>query len=86
MIDTSKAHPPIVDRESWQAARDGLLSLEKVATHLQDVVAASRRRLPMTEVENYIFQSKHRHVASGMEPGMRETLDRLEEFLFTLAQ
>jgi predicted dithiol-disulfide oxidoreductase (DUF899 family) len=59
MIDTSKAHPPIVDRESWQAARVGLLSLEKVATHLQDVVAAARRRLPMTEVQNYTFQSEH---------------------------
>jgi uncharacterized protein YndB with AHSA1/START domain len=25
------------------------------------------------------------HIASGMEPGMRETLDRLEQFLTTLA-
>lgn len=35
-----------------------------------------------------LYQSKadrDGHAASGMEPGMRETLDRLEQFLITLA-
>lgn len=59
MIDTTTAHPPVVDREDWHAARDGLLGLEKVATHLQDSIAAARRRLPMTEVENYTFQGEN---------------------------
>lgn len=53
MIDTTKAHPPIVDRETWQTARENLLGLEKVETRLRDAIAASRRRLPMTEVANY---------------------------------
>ncbi len=58
MIDTTKAHPPVVDRETWQSARDGLLGLEKVETRLRGAVAASRRRLPMTEVQNYTFESQ----------------------------
>ncbi len=53
MIDTSQAHPPVVDRDQWDRARDDLLSLEKVETRLRDAIAAARRRLPMTEVPNY---------------------------------
>jgi len=55
MIDTALAHPPIVDRERWTQARDALLPLEKAETRLRDAVAAQRRRLPMTEVDNYTF-------------------------------
>jgi len=55
MIDTALAHPPIVDRERWTQARNALLPLEKAETHLRDAVAAQRRRLPMTEVDNYAF-------------------------------
>ncbi len=55
MIDTSKAHPPIVTRETWNDARNALLPLEKAETRLRDAVAVQRRRLPMTEVENYTF-------------------------------
>ncbi|ULH16977.1 DUF899 domain-containing protein (plasmid) [Deinococcus sp. KNUC1210] len=55
MIDTSAAHPPIVDRDTWSQARQALLPLEKSATRLNDAVAAQRRRLPMTPVENYTF-------------------------------
>lgn len=58
MIDTSAAHPPIVDREAWQQARNALLPLEKAETRLRDAVAAQRRRLPMTEVENETFQGE----------------------------
>lgn len=55
MIDTTEAHPPIVDRAAWEEKRNELLPKEKEATKLLDAVAAQRRRLPMTEVENYTF-------------------------------
>jgi len=45
------AGPPIVDRDTWQAARDELLVREKAHTRAGDEVAAARRRLPMTEVD-----------------------------------
>jgi len=45
------AVPPIVDRETWQAARDELLVREKAHMRQGDAVAAARRRLPMTEVD-----------------------------------
>jgi predicted dithiol-disulfide oxidoreductase (DUF899 family) len=44
------ATPPVVDRESWQAACDALLVREKAHTREGDAIAAARRRLPMTEV------------------------------------
>ncbi|GGJ46715.1 DUF899 domain-containing protein [Deinococcus roseus] len=50
------AHPPIVDRETWQQTRSSLLKLEKASTRMQDAIAAQRRRLPMTRVDNYAFQ------------------------------
>lgn len=59
MIDTRTAHPPIVDRAAWTQARQALLPLEKAATRLNDAVAAQRRRLPMTPVENYTFVGTH---------------------------
>jgi uncharacterized protein YndB with AHSA1/START domain len=40
-----------------------------------------------TLISRMFYKSKEnrdRHVASGMEPGMRETLDRLENFLTTM--
>uniref|UniRef100_UPI0028699079 DUF899 family protein n=1 Tax=Deinococcus sp. TaxID=47478 RepID=UPI0028699079 len=55
MIDTAAAHPPIVNRAAWTAARDALLPLEKAGTRLRDAIAAQRRRLPMTPLENYTF-------------------------------
>ncbi len=55
MIKTNAAHPPIVDRATWTQARKALLPLEKIATRLNDVVAAERRRLPMTPVKNDTF-------------------------------
>jgi predicted dithiol-disulfide oxidoreductase (DUF899 family) len=58
MINTTNAHPPVVDLETWQRARNDLLTLEKVGTRLTDAIAAQRRRLPMTEVENYTFTGK----------------------------
>jgi predicted dithiol-disulfide oxidoreductase (DUF899 family) len=43
--------PPVVDRVTWQAARDELLVREKAHTREGDALAAARRRLPMVEVD-----------------------------------
>ena len=45
------AVPEIVDRATWQAARDALLAREKAHTHEADAIAAARRRLPMVEID-----------------------------------
>ena len=45
------AAPQIVERETWQAARDELLVREKAHMRAGDAIAAARRRLPMTEVD-----------------------------------
>jgi predicted dithiol-disulfide oxidoreductase (DUF899 family) len=42
--------PPVVDLDTWQAARDELLGREKAHTREGDAIAAARRRLPMTPV------------------------------------
>jgi len=49
--DKPPAVPQIVDRDTWQAARDELLVREKAHTREGDAIAAARRRLPMTEVD-----------------------------------
>jgi predicted dithiol-disulfide oxidoreductase (DUF899 family) len=61
MTDTiTKALPPIVSREEWQVARDGLLEKEKAYTRAGDALAAERRRLPMVEItEPYVFTGEH---------------------------
>lgn len=43
--------PDVVDRATWQAARDALLVREKEHTRAGDALAASRRALPMLEVD-----------------------------------
>jgi predicted dithiol-disulfide oxidoreductase (DUF899 family) len=43
--------PEIVDRDTWQARLDELLVREKAHTREGDAIAASRRRLPMVEVD-----------------------------------
>ena len=45
------ALPPVVDRATWNAARDQLLILEKAHTRQGDALAAARRRLPAVEVD-----------------------------------
>jgi predicted dithiol-disulfide oxidoreductase (DUF899 family) len=47
----SPALPPVVDRKTWQEARNALLAREKAHTHEGDAIAAARRRLPMVEVD-----------------------------------
>jgi predicted dithiol-disulfide oxidoreductase (DUF899 family) len=46
--------PPVVDRATWEAARDELLVREKAHTREGDAIAAARRRLPMVEVDGTI--------------------------------
>jgi hypothetical protein len=43
--------PPVVDRATWQTARDELLVREKAHTREGDALAAARRRLPMVEID-----------------------------------
>ena len=47
---TASALPPVVDRQTWQAALDDLRVREKAATRALDAIAAQRRRLPMVEL------------------------------------
>ena len=44
--------PPIVSKEEWEAARQGLLVREKELTRARDAMAAERRRMPWLAVEN----------------------------------
>ncbi|GAB3243158.1 DUF899 family protein [Kineosporia babensis] len=46
--------PPVVDRATWQAARDELLVREKAHTREGDAIAAARRQLPMVEFDSTI--------------------------------
>ncbi|MFJ2635674.1 DUF899 family protein [Streptomyces sp. NPDC087422] len=46
--------PPVVDMETWQAARDELLVREKAHTREGDAIAAARRRLPMVEFDGSV--------------------------------
>jgi predicted dithiol-disulfide oxidoreductase (DUF899 family) len=46
--------PPVVDRATWQAARDELLVREKAHTREGDAIAAARRRLPMVEFDGTV--------------------------------
>lgn len=51
---TSTGRPPIVDLDTWQAARDELLVREKAHTREGDAIAAARRRLPMVEFDGTV--------------------------------
>ena len=46
--------PPVVDRATWQTARDELLVREKAHTREGDALAAARRRLPMVELDGTV--------------------------------
>jgi predicted dithiol-disulfide oxidoreductase (DUF899 family) len=51
MIQSVIAHPNIVEREEWLAARTALLEHEKELTQHRDSVNAERRRLPMVKLD-----------------------------------
>lgn len=54
---TGIAHPPIVSREQWLAARTRLLAKEKEFTRQRDALNAERRRLPIVRIDrNYLFE------------------------------
>ncbi len=56
MTTHEPAHPPIVAREDWVAARQTLLAHEKELTKQYDRVSAERRRLPMVKLDKpYTF-------------------------------
>ena len=46
--------PPVVDLDTWQAAREELLVREKAHTREGDALAAARRRLPMVEFDGTV--------------------------------
>ncbi len=46
--------PPVVDRATWEAARDELLVREKAHMHEGDAIAAARRLLPMVEIDGTV--------------------------------
>ena len=49
--------PDVVSRDQWLEARRRLLAQEKEMTRSRDELNASRRRLPMVEVDkNYVFE------------------------------
>lgn len=57
MTTATPAHPEIVSREQWLAARLELLAKEKDLTRRQDALSAQRRRLPMVRIDKeYIFE------------------------------
>jgi predicted dithiol-disulfide oxidoreductase (DUF899 family) len=51
MTTQDTGRPPVVDLDTWQAARDELLVREKAHTREGDAIAAARRRLPMVEFD-----------------------------------
>lgn len=53
-----EAAPPVVDRASYDAALAEQVEREKEVTRHDDRVAAARRRLPMTGVDDYVFAGK----------------------------
>lgn len=53
--DQPQAAPPVVDRAQFEAALAEQVGAEKEVTRHNDRVSASRRRLPMVEVQDYSF-------------------------------
>lgn len=68
--------PVVVDRATWQAARDELLLREKAHTKESDAIAAARRRLPMVE-----FDGAVEVVGAGGPVPFRTLFDGRDELL-----
>jgi len=57
-MNASTLEPPIVSRAEWQAVHAAHREREKVVTRMRDELAAARRTLPWTRVdEPYVFES-----------------------------
>jgi predicted dithiol-disulfide oxidoreductase (DUF899 family) len=57
MTTSTIAHPKVVSRDEWLAARKKLLRKEKELTRHPDALNAERRRLPMVEIDkDYVFE------------------------------
>lgn len=54
-LDRPEVAPPTVDRAGFEAALAEQVALEKELTRHGDRVSAARRRLPMVEVDDYVF-------------------------------
>ncbi len=54
-MTTSRATPPVVERDDYERALAEQVEMEKELTHFGDRVSARRRRLPMTPVDDYEF-------------------------------
>jgi predicted dithiol-disulfide oxidoreductase (DUF899 family) len=50
------ALPPVVDVDTWRRELAALRAREKAATRELDAIAAQRRRLPMTELPDYVLE------------------------------
>ena len=49
--------PPIVSREEWLVARNGLQASEREMTNALDALRAERRQLPWVRIEKgYVFE------------------------------
>src|SRR3984893_6768032 len=70
MTQSQIAHPKVVSRAEWIAARKQLLKEEKEVTRLRDLLSQQRRELPWVKVDkNYVFDA----------PGGKKTLADLFE-------
>lgn len=57
MNRAATAHPKIVSRDQWLAARKELLAREKEVMRQNDALSAARRRLPMVKIDQeYVFE------------------------------
>ncbi len=68
--------PPIVDRATWQKARDDLLAKEKAATRARDALAGERRRLPMVRVG-----TDYRFAGAQGQIGLRDLFEGRRQLL-----
>ncbi|MEV1026277.1 DUF899 family protein [Streptomyces sp. NPDC050264] len=58
MTTSKQALPPVVSTATWQKELAALRIREKAVTRELDSVAAQRRRLPMTEMPDYVLEGE----------------------------
>ena len=59
MTTNPVATPPVADRAEHDRLWAQQVEVEKELTHFGDRVSARRRRLPMTPIEDYVFEGDH---------------------------